>query len=191
MSDLFETREKTEKGSEWRGEIAVSVDGEQQTLCVRQLCDTEFWEVMSLIDTDELSQLDEELPEEDMEEYKELTEKDELSQEEQERLDALESDLEQNETNMFDIVSTETFEGIRKAAKYAVEPDADDKREALIEYGSEIEEQFGRATEEEAAKYVNRNVIEPMIDDSTGFTSFAIGVKALTETMDDEGNLES
>lgn len=191
MSDLFKTRQKTEEGAEWRGSITVSMDGEQMNLTVRQLRDPEFWEVMSLVDTDELQDLQAELPDDKMEEFKELRDKDDLSEAEEQKLESLQNELENADIDMFDIISTETFEGIRKAAKYGVEPDAEDKREALVEHGDEIEEEYGRTTDKEAAKYVNDNIIHPMIDRMTGFTSFTIGIKCLTETIGDTGNLES
>lgn len=191
MSDLFETRSKTEQGAEWRGNITISMDGEQLNLTVRQLRDPEFWEVMSLVDTDELKELQNQLPEDKMEEFKDLRNQEDLSDADQDRLETLQNELENAEVDMFDIISPETFEGIRKSAKYGVEPDAEDKREALIEHGDEIEEEYGRTSDEEAAKYVNDKVIHPMIDRMTGFTSFTIGIKCLTETIGDTGNSES
>lgn len=190
MSDLFESRQKVEDAADWRGEITVSIDGDQQELCIRQLRDPEFWEVMSLIDTDELQELQESLPEDKMEEFSDLRDADDLDEAEEERLDALQEELESQDADMFDIISTSTFEGIRKAAKYGVEPDEGDKRTALIEHGEEIEEMYGRTTHDEAEQFVNNNVIGPMIDNSTDFTSFAIGIKCLTETMGDTGNSE-
>lgn len=191
MSDLFKTRKKVEEGAKWRGEITVTIDDEQMTLSIRQLRDPEFWEVMSLIDTDELEDLQSDLPEEEMEEFNELQEKDTLTDDEEERLEVLQSKLEGENIDMFDKVSMDTFEGIRKAAKYGIEPDEEDKREALMEYGGEIEEQYGRTSNEEATKYLNEQVIGPMIDRATGFASFAIGIKCLTESIGDEGNLEN
>lgn len=188
MSDLFKTRQKVEEGAEWRGDINVSIEGEQMNLAVRQLRDPEFWDVMSLVDTDELEALQEELPEEKMEEYRELRDSDDLTQDEEDRLEALQDELENAEVNMFDIISTETFKGIQKSAKYGVEPDEEDKREALVENGNEIEEEYGRTTDEEAAKFINDKVIHPMIDRATGFASFTIGIKCLTETIGDTGN---
>jgi len=189
MSDLFKTRQKVEEGAEWRGEITVSIDGEQMDLTVRQLRDPEFWEVMSLVDTDELEALQDELPEEKMEEYRDLRDADDLDAADEDRLEALQEDLEGADVEMFDIISTDTFEGIRKAAKYGVEPDAEDTREALIEHGNEIEERYGRTTDEEAARFVNDTIIHPMIDAATGFTSFSVGIKCLTETIGDTQDL--
>jgi hypothetical protein len=94
MSDLFQTRKKVEDGAKWRGEINISIDGETDTLCVRQLPDSEFWEVMSLIDTDELNELQESLPDEQMEEYQELKEKEGLTDGEQNRLETLQAEIE-------------------------------------------------------------------------------------------------
>lgn len=191
MSDLFETRQKVEEGAQWRGEITVAIDGDKQELCVRQLRDPEFWEVMSLVDTDELAELQDNLPEDKMEEFNELRDADDLSEADEKRLEELQKELEDSDVNMFEVVSTETFQGIRKAAKYGIEPDDKDKREALVEYGDKIKEQYGRATNEEAAEYINDHVIDPMIESSTDFTSFTIGIKVLTETIGDTGKLEN
>lgn len=190
MSNLFETRQKVEESAEWRGSITVAVDDDQQTLSVRQLRDPEFFEVMGLIDTDELESLQNALPEEKMEEYRELQERDDLDPDEEDRLEALQEQIENADVNMFDILSSETFEGIRRAAKYAVEPDGDDKRKALMEFAEEIEERYGRTRDEDAEKYLNETFIPSMIDRATGFASFTIGIKALTETIGDAENLE-
>lgn len=191
MSDLFKTRKKVEEGAEWRGTINVSIDGDQQELCVRQLRDHEFWEVMSLVDEDELQDLQGELPEEKMEEFRELRDADDLSEEEEGRLESLQDELEGSEVNIFDALSYDTYKGIKETAKYCVEPDAEDKREALVEFGDEIEEEYGRTADEEAQKWVNHNVINPMIENSTEFASFTIGIKALTESIGETGNLEN
>lgn len=188
MSDLFKTREKVEAGANWRGSINVVIDGEEMELSVRQLNDIEFYEVMNLVDTDEIEDLQDHLPKEKMEEISELQEKDSLDDAESERLDALQEELEDQDVNIFDVLSLDTFKGIRKAAKYGVEPDEADKRDALSEYGGEIKEQYGRATSENAGKWLNAHMIEPMIEDATDFASFSIGVKVLTESLDDEGN---
>lgn len=189
MSDLFKTREKVEKGTDWRGTITVEVDGDQQELSVRQLRDTEYWEVMALIDLDEIEEFQESLPEDVLEEYEELQDEDSLTDSEEERLSTLQEELEDSNSNMFDTISPDTFEGIRQCARYSVEPDDDDVREAMVEYGEQIKERYGdNYGDEEARKWIQSNVIDPMIDNSTDFTSFTIGVKALTETNPDEGN---
>ena len=188
MSDLFEVREKTESGANWRGDINVVIDDEHHDLTVRQLVDPEFWEVMSLIDTDELSELESALPEDKMEEYDDLQEKDDLSGEEKERLNELESEIEDADINLFDTLSKDTYDGLVTAAKYGVEPDAEDVRYALANFTDEIDEMYGGTSNEDAEEYVNEQIIEPMIDRSTDFTSFAIGIKVVGETLDDEGN---
>lgn len=188
MSDLFETREKVEKGAQWRGEITVSIDGEQHNLTIRQLRDTEFWEVMSLVDLDEIEDLQEQLPEDKMDTIEELQNKDDLTEEEQTKLENVKDEIEQEDVNMFDILSYDTFRGIQLAAKYGVEPDAEDCRTALGQYGDKITDRYGAATDEEARKWIQDEQIDPMIEDSTDFTSFTIGVKALTESIGDTGN---
>jgi hypothetical protein len=191
MSDLFKTRQKVEEQADWRGSINVEMDGEMMTLSVRQMFDPEFWEVMSLIDTDELEELQATLPEEKMEEYRDLRDKDDLDEAEEEKLANLQEELEDEQVQMFEVLSRDTFEGIRQAAKYGWVPDEEDCREALVEHADTIEEEYGRTTHEEAAKWLQTHYIEPTIDRSTGFASFAIGIKVLTETMGDEGNSEN
>jgi len=192
MSDLFDVREKTEKGKEWRGEITVPMDGESKTLTVRQLVDTEFWEIGSYIDFDELQNLEdvEDLDEDKVDELRELSEQDDLTDEEEDRMAELEQELD-TEFNIFDAISMDTFLGIKKTAKYCVEPDENDLVNALNNHAAEIEADHGLANDENARKYVNANVIEPMIDDSTDLTSFMIGMKALEATLETEGNSES
>jgi len=188
MSDLFEVREKTERGAQWRGTISVTIDDEQKELTVRQLRDTEFWEVMSSIDTDELENLQTELPEETMDEYEELQNKDSLTDDERERLDNLQEEVENADVNIFDVLSRDTYEGLKQAAKYGVEPDEADVQTALTQHVNEIEDQYGGTSHEDARQYVQDHVIEPMVERSTDFTSFAIGIRALGETLDSEGN---
>lgn len=188
MSDLFEARAKTEQGAEWRGSINVSIDDEAHELTVRQLRDPEQWEVMSKVDTDELEALQSELPEEKMEKYQELTEKGTLSEEEEEELERLQAEVEDSDINLFDELSFETYEGLKQAAKCGVEPDEADVRKALTEFTDEISEKYGSTSNEAAKQYVNDHVIDPMIDRSTNFASFAMGVKVLGETLGDTKN---
>ena len=140
MSDLFEVREKTERGAQWRGTISVTIDDEQKELTVRQLRDPEFWEVMSSIDTDEFENLQTELPEETMDEYEELQNKDSLTEDERERLDDLQEEVENADVNIFDVLSRDTYEGLKQAAKYGVEPDEADVQTALTQHVNEIED---------------------------------------------------
>lgn len=190
MSDLFEVRQKTEEGAEWRGNINISVDGEQRELTVRQLRDPEFWDVMSQIDTDELERLQSDLPEDKMEEFRELQNADSLNESEQERLTELQANMEEQDINLFDELSYETYEGIKTAAKYGVEPDESDVQKLLTESTDEIEDKYGGTRHEDAVKYANDHIIEPMVERSTNFTSFAIGIKVLGETLGDSGNLK-
>jgi hypothetical protein len=187
MSDLFETREKTEKGAQWRGEITVTIGGDQQTLAVRQLRDPEFWDVMTDVDTDELSDLQGDLPEDEMEEFRDLQEKDDLDEEEEGRLEELQERLE-DEINVFDALSYETYQGIKQAGKYGIVPDQGDIRTALVEHADAIEEEYGGTAEDDAEQYVQDNVINPMIERSTNLASVAIGIKSLGKTLGDAGN---
>jgi len=188
MSDLFEVREKTEKGIEWRGTIDIDMDGEEKHLRVRQLRDPEFWEVMEKVDTDELDSMQADIDEETIEEVEELQAKEELTDEEESRLAELTDEIGDDDLGMFEKLSKDTYEGIKLAAKYAVEPDEEDIRTALGQHTEDIREQYGESTNEAAREYLNDHVIAPMIDDSTDFTSFVIGVRALGETLGDSGN---
>ena len=189
MSDLFETKQKAKEGIEWRGTIRVTIDGEEHELSVRQLRDPELTEVMDLIDREELQDLRGQLPEDDMEEYRELQDSDELDEEEEERLAELEETLEEESGNVFDVLSKQTLEGLRLAAKYAVEPDEEDMQEAFMNRAAEIEKEYGvKVQEPEDVKPALQDDIEYMIDNATGFMSFTIGIQCLVETAGDEGN---
>lgn len=192
MSDLFEVRQKTEEGKAWRGEITVPMDGESKTLTVRQLVDTEFWEIGSYIDFDELQNLEDvdDLDEEKVDELRELSEKDDLTDDEQDRMAKLEEELD-TEFNIFDAVSMDTFIGIKKTAKYCVEPDENDVVQVMNNHAADIEDEYGMADHENATKYVNKYFIHPMIDDSTDLTSFMVGMKCLESTLESEGNSEN
>lgn len=188
MSDLFEAREKTEKGAEWRGSINVEIGDTSHDLTVRQLRDPEQWEVMQKIDLDELDELQSELPEEKMEELQELQEADRLTEDEEERLAELQSEIEEEDIDLFSTLSFSTYKGLKTAAKYGVEPDNNDVRMALTEHADDINEMYGGTSHEDAEQYVNDQVISPMIERSTDFTSFAIGIKVLGETLGDTKN---
>jgi len=188
MSDLFAAREKVEKGAEWRGSINVEIDGEVHNLTVRQLFDPEQWEVMQDIDLDEIEALRDELPEDKMEELDELQEKDRLSDEEEARLEALQAEIEDSDIDIFGVLSFDTYNGLKKAGKYGVEPDESDIQYALTNHTNEIEEMYGGMSHDDAEKYVNDHVIEPLIEKSTNFVSFAIGIEVIGETLGDTKN---
>jgi len=188
MSDLFETRAKTEKGIEWRGSINVDMDGDTHELTVRQLTDPEQWEVMSLVDLDELDELQSQLPDDKMDELRELQSADTLSDDDEDRLETLQAEIEDEDIDLFDALSFDTYKGLKEAAKYGVEPDDEDVRVALSEHTGKIREQYGDSSNESATQYINDQVITPMIEESTDFTSFAIGIKVLGETLGDTKN---
>lgn len=190
MSDLSSVRQKVTEGADWRGSIRVTIGGDEHELTVRQLKDPEFFEVMSKIDRDELQELRDELPAEEMEEYRELQQKDTLEGDERERFEELEAMLEEESGDMFKVLSRETFEGIRQCAKYAVEPDDEDLRQAFTERAADIEREYGvKVKTPEDVEPALQDDIEGMIDDATNFTSFTIGLQALVQTVgEDEGN---
>lgn len=188
MSDLFEVREKTEKGATWRGDIQVEVDGDIHELKVRQLRDPEFWEVMSDIDTEELESVQADLDDEKMDELRELQEADDLDEEDKERLESIKEEVEEEDIDMFEVLSIETYQGLKQAAKYAIEPDSEDIRYALTEHTEDIKDMYGTTDEESARQYLNDHVVSPMVERSTNFTSFALGIRSLGKTLGDSGN---
>lgn len=191
MSDLSKLTQKTKEGREWRGSITVEEDGDEMELSIRNLVSPEVEEVFRLIDRDELNSLQDELPQEKMEERRELLEQDEdeRSEEDQERLDELTEELRGEHMKLFDILSDETFKGIRKAAKFGVVPDEDDMRDALRNRAHEIEEEMGtRVSKPEDTFDFLKDELEWNIDNSTRFLGFQVGMKVLRETGGDEGN---
>lgn len=193
MSDLHTVNQKVAEGADWRGTIHVTIDDEEHELTVRQLRDPEFHEVMSLIDRDELQELRDGLPEETMTEYRDLQRKEELDDEERERFEELEAELQDSSINIFDVLSRETFEGIQRCAKYAIEPDEEDKRRAFTERAAEIEKEYGiKVQTPEDVEEALQDDIDAMIENATNFTSVTIGIQALVQSVgEDEGKLES
>lgn len=189
MSDLFTAKDKIKKGADWRGEITVDIDDTEHTLCVRQLVDPELEEVWDKIDRSELEDLREELPSEKMEEHRDLMDMDDRSAEEEERLEAVKEELEGETPDIFEILSSDTFAGIRQAAKYGVEPDDEDLDEAFRNRAREIESEYGiKVHTPEDVEQAVQDDIATMVESCTNFTSFEIGTKVLTETVGDEGN---
>lgn len=191
MSDLSTLTKKTREGREWRGEITVEDDGTEMSLTVRNLTSPEIEEVFRLLDRDELEQLEDELPTEKMEERTELLEmdEDERTDGEQDRLDELTKELSDAHMKMFDILSADTFEAIRLAARKGVVPDQEDMEDALQNRAREIEEETGRRvqTPEDTFDYLKAE-LEESIANSTNFIGFQIGMKVLRETGAEEGN---
>jgi hypothetical protein len=189
MSGLSTAKTKIKEGASWRGDITVEIRGEDVPLTVRQLRDPEFEEVMGLLDRDELQELREAYPSDVMERLDELTEKDELTDEEREERDELRDEIADSDVNVFDYLSDSTFKGIRRAAVYGIEPDEEDKREALRERAHEIEAEYGVKVETpDDTLPALQDDIEEMIAESTNFVSFRMGMKVLTETVGEEGN---
>lgn len=193
MSDLHSVREKVSEGADWRGTISVEIDGEEYDLTVRQLRDPEFYEVMSMVDRSELQEMQEELPDDKMDEYQELQSMEERSEEEEERMEELQSELENSDADFFTVLSEDTFEGIRQAAKYAVVPDEEDLQEVFQNRARAVEQEYGvKVQTPEDVRPAVEDEIESMLDESTDFVSFVIGMKALLESVgEDEGNSEN
>lgn len=189
MSDLHKVRSKTTQGAEWRGTIRVTIDEEEMELTVRQLTDPEFFDVMSMVDRDELEAMKEQLPSDKMDRLRELQEIEEPTDEEAEEREELQEELDNIDVDMFEYLSKDTFMGIQKAAILAVEPDEEDLHYAVKHRAHELEDKYDVTikTAEDAREPLNAE-IEEMIRNSTNFTSFIIGVQALTETVGNEGN---
>lgn len=189
MSDLHTVGKKLEEGANWRGTIRVSIGGEEHELTIRQLKDPEWKEVRGQIDRDELQELREEMPQEEMEELQELRGKEELDEDEQQRFEELEELVREEAPDPLAVLSDETFNAIRQTAKYAVEPDEEDKRQAFMERADEIEREYKTKVQTpEDVEEALQDEIEEMIDKSTNMASFTIGMQALVETVGDEGN---
>jgi hypothetical protein len=192
MSGLNKVKQKTKEGAEWRGTITVDIDGESVPLTIRQLVDPEFEEVMGKINRDELSELREAYPSDAMQRLDELQSEDELTEEQETELSEVRDEIAESDVNVFDYLSSETFDGIRLAAIYGIEPDEEDKREALRERAHEIEKQYGVKVEQpDDTLPALQDDIEKMVHNSTDFLSFRMGMKVLTETVGDEGNSET
>ena len=191
MSDLNKLTQKTKEGVDWRGEITVQDDDTELTLTVRNLTSPEIEEVFRLISRDELEQLREELPREKMEERTELLEmeEDERTDEDEERLEELTEELQGAHMKMFEVLSEDTFNGIRLAAKKGVVPDEEDMNHALKNRAYEIEEETGRqvTTPDDTFDFL-KDELKQSIENHTRFIGFQIGMKVLQETGADKGN---
>lgn len=191
MSDLFEAVEKTKQGANWRDTILLEHEGEELEFCIRQMKDPEFLRVMDQIDRNEIEDLQDELPGDLMDEYDELQEKskEERSDSDSERLSELQEEIEAQSPDVLEHLSVSTFNGVREASKIAVEPDEDDMQRALREHAHEIEEETGENVRkpEDTRDYLNDRIAF-MIDESTDFLSFVLGMECLMATADDEGN---
>lgn len=182
-------KQKLKEGIDWRGSINVTIDDENVPLTVRQLRDPELEEVMGKVNRDELQELRDAYPSDKMEELDELRETDDLDADEQDRLQELESEMEDVDVNLFDILSDKTFDGIRQAAIYGVEPDGEDKQEAFKNRAMEIEREYGiKVQSPDDVTEALQDEWEYYIRNATNFVSFQIGMKVLTETVESEGN---
>lgn len=197
MSDIFRLKAKVKEGKHWRGTINVSYEGETMELAIRQLRDPELEMVLRKIDQSELEELKGSLPEEESQEYRELMEKDELDDDEAARLTELQDMLDDDDLNIFDALSTETFEAFRDVARYCVVPDDEDIAQAFQDHTfiSYVEEEYGIKVrtpddiyDKEEDEGPLKDVIVKTIEDMQNFGSFSVGMHALKETVGDEKN---
>jgi len=192
MSGFSKAKAKLKKGSDWRGEITVDIDGETVTLCVRQLTDPEMEEVMALFDRDEIEELRDEYPDDVREELDELRDKDELSAEEEERRSELQDEMEDAGVDVFGVLSEDTFEAVRLAAVYGVEPDAEDMQHAMRERAHEIEKEYGTQVQQpEDTRDALKDEWAERVYNATDFVSFEIGMECLTATVGNENTSEN
>lgn len=191
MSDFHRLKQKTQEGTSWRETVTLEMDGESMELQVRQLKSPELEEVMRLIDRSELRELRDMVPQELRDEYQELQEAEELSEEEEDRLAYLQEQMNDamGGKTLFDVLSEDTFEGVRRCAIYAVEPDEEDLQREFRERAAEIEEEYGVPvrTPEDVYPAV-KDDLEDMVRNSTDFLGFTIGLQALMVTVGDEKN---
>lgn len=192
MSDFHRVKQKTQEGADWRGTISVEMDGEMMELQIRHLKSPEFEEIMRLINRDELKELRDLVPSDVREEYNELQEKEEdLTEKEEERLRELQEEMDEamGGKMIFDVLSSDTFEGIRRCGIYCVEPDEEDLQREFRERAGEIEEEYGIPVRVPEDVYpAVKDDLEDMVRNSTNFIGLTIGLQALMETVDDEGN---
>ena len=190
MSGFNKLREKAAKGQEWRGDITVGSGDDALDLKIRQLNDPEYYEVMSGINHDELEELGDMMPEDDLERFRELDDMDDRTEEQEAEMQLLEEDLNRQSAQIFKIMSKETFEAIRTAAKYGVVPSEDDVREMMMDDSwVKDKEDMGYDVSHYDGAYEALNDETPMIiDGQTDLESFEIGMEVIYETVGGEGN---
>jgi len=189
MSDLATAKQKIKSGADWRGTVTLDIDGKTVELCVRQLRDVELEEVMGLIDRDELEELRDEYPDGVREKLDELQDKDGLTDEEEARVSELQTQIEDVDVDVFSVLSDSTFEGVRKAAVYGVEPDEEDMATAMRERAHEIEKEHGIQVKEPSDTHdALKAEWQDILYQATDFVSFEAGMEVLMATVDDEGN---
>jgi len=189
MSGFSKAKAKLKEGSDWRGEITVDIDDEPVTLCVRQLTDPQMEEVMALFDRDEIEELRSQYPDDVRDELDDLRDKEDLTDEEEERRSELQSQMEDADVDIFGVLSEDTFEAVRLAAIYGVEPDDEDMAEAMRERAHEIEKEHGIQVKEPSDTHdALKAEWQDILYQATDFVSFEAGMEVLMATVDDEGN---
>lgn len=204
MSDLLGLASKTEEGADWRGTIEVEMGGEMLEVTIRQLFDPEERRFRSMVDSEKIAEMQEAIPDDLAEELQELRSMspDDRSDGEEERMVELNQEL---QSHLSDIEEPDgLYEALRYAAKKAVCPDDEDVRNALDdaeivkwaedEYGVTVntpEDLYDASKEGPGAGNpgpLKAYVQERIIDQSTDGTSYEIGMQAMQESLDTEGN---
>jgi len=189
MSDLAELDQKIQQGKEWRGTIEVELYGEQMELMIRQLLGPEFEEVMKLINRQELKELRDEMPTDAMEAVRDLGGRDDLGEDEEEALSEAREAVAEADVDPMSILSSQTLEGLRTCAQYAVVPDDEDLREAFTDEAPRYEREYGiKVKQPEDLREPLEDEIADQIADAPQMGAINIGMQALVETIgDDEG----
>jgi len=192
MSGFSKAKAKLKEGSDWRGEITVDIDDEPVTLCVRQLTDPQMEEVMALFDRDEIEELRSQYPDDVRDELDDLRDKEDLTDEEEERRSELQSQMEDADVDIFGVLSEDTFEAVRLAAIYGVEPDDEDMANAMRNRAHEIEREYGiQVKEPEDTRDALKDEWETRVRSATDFASFEIGMECLTATVGNANTSEN
>lgn len=196
MSDLIGFGGKVQQGSEWRGQIDVSIEGETYELTIRQLYDPEMRQVMELLDFEELEALGEQIEDSELwdryEELEAIAQDDdaELTDEQAREYEQVQHRLEDEGDMLFDELSGDTYKGLRLCAKFAVVPDREDVSDLLTdeEMINELEDEYDeRVRTRDDARRVLNQYYDDMLDRTTGMTSYMVGLQALMEQAEDSG----
>lgn len=190
MTDYFESRKKLVQGENWRGEITVTVDGDEYSWTSRQLNDEEFFEVISDIDRDAIGEYRDEIDQDKLQEYRELQDVEDPDEDEQERLEELRNELEDESTDILDAIDEDTFNALQRAGIYGAVPSEEDVSYLINNFSlAEVNDQFDTDLEKldrDTAYDVLKEDIKERLRNATRFVSFEVGLQILSNTLDTE-----
>lgn len=202
MSDLLSVDQKVREADEWRGTTEVSFGEEDDdgdpisyALTYRQLYENQFAEAVDRIGADNfeskvesLSGVTESLSQEQLETYRELSSKDpeSLNDDDREQLQSIADNMEDSGSvsGILELMDPDMIDGLQYAAKKGVVPDEDDVEEVLNMTVPEQKERFGDVlqTEDKAREALN-TMVQNIVDRSTGFTAYELGLNIIMESM--------